>query len=204
MAKHPHRRGKSHKRRSDYLEIRNRILIICEGQKTEPNYFRRFPQSKVFAVTVHGAGMNTDALVIKALEKKQEAIRKQVPYNEVWCVFDRDSFTPDHFNRALDLGESRGIRIAYSNQAFELWYLLHFDFHTSSIDRKRYAQMLSERLRIKYKKNHAGMYDALLPKQKDAIRNAEKLLQSHKGKHPCKCDPSTTVHHLVCRLNQMV
>jgi hypothetical protein len=41
------------------LEIREkkpRILIACEGGKTEPNYFRAFRPANV---VVHGLGMNT-------------------------------------------------------------------------------------------------------------------------------------------------
>jgi hypothetical protein len=178
-------------------------LILCEGAKTEPLYFRAFPHSKVFSVTVHGEGMNTDSLVERAKTRKHQAERRKQPFNEVWCVFDRDSFSISNFNRALRLGESYGIRIAYSNQAFELWYLLHFDFHTSSIDRRRYKAMLTSRLGLPYKKNHPDIYKILESRQAGAIRNAQALLSHHPAGNPYINDPSTTVHLLVQRLNLM-
>jgi hypothetical protein len=51
---------------------------------------------------------------------KQEAINKKEPYHEVWCVFDKDSFLPQDFNGAIQLAKSNRIRVAYSNEAFEL------------------------------------------------------------------------------------
>ena len=34
-------------RRVDELPIRQRFLIVCEGEKTEPNYFKKIPRSTV-------------------------------------------------------------------------------------------------------------------------------------------------------------
>jgi hypothetical protein len=36
-------RKRDYSRRVDTRSIRDRILILCEGEKTEPNYFRKFP-----------------------------------------------------------------------------------------------------------------------------------------------------------------
>ena len=204
MARNPSRRSKHHKRKVDYRELRTRILIVCEGAKTEPLYFRGFPQSKVVSVTVKGDGMNTDSLVESAAKRKRDEEHRGNPYNEVWCVFDRDSFSADKFNRAFAIAKKLEIRIAYSNQAFELWYLLHFDFHTASIERRRYAKLLDSKLGFKYRKNDPSMYGALLQHQTVAIRNAENLLRHHGNTRFYENDPSTTVHRLVIRLNQLV
>src|SRR4051812_24536345 len=108
------------RRRADNREESHRFLLVCEGEKTEPNYFRAF-RVPGLDLRVHGAGDNTKNLVLIADE-----LRSQDEYDQVWCVFDRDSFPADRFNAALEMAQSRGIRVAYSNEAFELWYLLHF------------------------------------------------------------------------------
>ena len=40
-----------------------------------------------------------------------------------------DSNTPQNFNAAIELAESRNFGVAYSNQAFEYWLILHFEDH---------------------------------------------------------------------------
>jgi hypothetical protein len=158
----------------------NVFLIVCEGEKTEPNYFISFPvDKKIIEVDIKGLGANTDSLVKKAIELKNSAIKSRSPYVQVWCVFDRDSFSPQNFNNAFALAEQNQIRIAYSNEAFELWYLLHFNYHDAGIAREQYVEKLDRLLEEKYLKNSELMYKKLLDKQESAIRNAKRLFNSY-------------------------
>jgi hypothetical protein len=152
---------------------------------------------------VVGAGANTDSLVERAIGLKLDEISRSEPYNEVWCVFDRDSFSAQQFNRARQLAASHRIHVAVSNQCFELWYLLHFCYLDTAVDRKHYIKKLSTHLGARYKKNSTTMYDTLLDKQGTAMRNAERLLECYCPHNPEKADPSTTVHKLVKRLNEL-
>jgi hypothetical protein len=61
------------------------FLIVCEGAKTEPNYFRSFPVSTRPEITIIGAGCETIAVVNKAIE-----LMENQKFDRVWCVFDRD------------------------------------------------------------------------------------------------------------------
>jgi len=106
------------------------------------------------------------------------------------------------FNNAITLAQKRGMRAAYSNQAFEIWYLLHFHYHDTALSRDLYGDKLSECLEIKYEKNSINMFELLESKQNDAIRNAERLLQSYNPHNPARDNPCTTVHYLVQELNQ--
>jgi hypothetical protein len=184
---------------------RTKILIVCEGAKTEPNYFRGFPVDKeVVDVQIEGEGLNTDVLVERAMEMSRRAVALKRPYNQVWCVFDRDSFPGDSFNRALQLARGNRIRVAYSNEAFELWYLLHFVFHDTGVTRGKYCEMLTVRLGREYQKNDPTMYETLLSMQGVATRNAGTLLSRYKPCNPAKDNPSTTVHELVEELGRFV
>jgi hypothetical protein len=51
-------------RRENIRPLR-RFLIVCEGEKTEPNYFRTFPENpEVYdAIDIYGTGYNTVSLV---------------------------------------------------------------------------------------------------------------------------------------------
>ena len=182
---------------------REKILIVCEGKKTEPNYFAKFPvNTEIVEVEIQGTGCVADSVIEKAIELMKTAERKNTPYNQVWCVFDRDSNPPHNFNRAFQLADGNKIRIAYSNEAFELWYILHFNYHTTGSNRDWYLQKLDGLLDRKYEKNSPDMYDRLISKQQAAINNAERLLQGYPQYNPEQNNPSTTVHKLVQELNR--
>ena len=151
-------------------EQRKWFLIVCEGEKTEPNYFKSFPVNKeVIDLEIYGEGQNTKTLVDRAIELKDEGKYNADNNDEVWCVFDRDSFPAKNFNVAMTNAQHNGINLAYSNQAFELWYLLHFHYYDTAIFRKDYKKMLTKLLGHKYEKNSTKIYEELKDKQEAAI-----------------------------------
>lgn len=182
---------------------KKRILIVCEGKKTEPNYFKSFPITSV-KVEIFGDGFNTKSLVVYAKKKSDQARREKLPYDQVWCVFDRDSFSPEQFNTAIHMAESYGFKTAYSNEAFELWYILHFEYLTTGLNRDRYKEKLTQHFEKEYKKNSLDMYDILLSRQDVALKNAKRLFATHVNLTPADMKPSTTVHLLVEELNALI
>lgn len=182
-------------------EPKERILVVCEGEKTEPNYFRAFRVTSA-TVIVKGLGTNTKKLVSAALELKEKAIREDIPYDQVWCVFDRDSFSSTDFNDAMQIAAKNNIEVAYSNEAFEVWYLLHFSYFHVGVSRHSYEQKLTRNLGQQYEKNSTSMYEVLLDKQALAIKYAKKLLGNYLSPNPEKDNPSTTVFKLVEELNK--
>jgi hypothetical protein len=191
--------GRSYSERNvETRDLIERFLIVCEGEKTEPNYFRSFRVPKE-VIDIYGLGDNTIGLVEKAVEFK-----KQGDYDQSWCVFDRDSFPAEHFNAALDLAKKNKIQVAYSNEAFELWYLLHFHSYDTGIPRSDYIKKLTKSLERKYEKNSETIYEELEIRQPDAIRNARRLLEQYDPPNPERDNPSTTVHLLVEQLNRFI
>lgn len=84
------------KRKKEVLRPAQTFLIICEGEKTEPNYFRAFNLSNA-TIEVDGTGRNTKSL-IKYIEKTYE-IKE---FDQVRAVFDKDSFSDENFNAATE------------------------------------------------------------------------------------------------------
>ena len=190
------------------VKSRRWFLIVCEGEKTEPNYFKSFPvDTKVIKLDIKGEGKNTKSLVKKAIEWKN---KDEYDENDrFWCVFDRDknpknSNDAQNFNAAITLARNNGIDVAYSNDAFELWYLLHFHFYNTGTSRKDYPDKLTELLGHKYQKNSETIYEELKDKQQDAIKHAKLLLQKYDRPNPETENPSTTVHLLVEELNSFI
>lgn len=178
-----------------------RILIVCEGEKTEPNYFQRFRVTSA-VIEIVGKGYNTLSLVKEAVRLKELARENDEPYDQVWCVFDRDSFPAHNVDNAWQLASNKELRTALSNEAFELWFLLHFDYITSAHTRQEYQDMLSDRLGRRYEKNDHRIYEDLLQRQEQAIENAGKLISLYNQRHPSLDNPCTEVHELVIELNR--
>jgi hypothetical protein len=187
-------------RKVNTREVKQRFLIVCEGEKTEPNYFRSFRVPRnVVEVDIQGLGASPTRLVESA-----KKLNKQEDYDQVWCVFDRDSWTAQDFNNAIQCAYREGFKVAYSNEAFELWYVLHFEFLNTGIPRCDYFKKLDFLLQRKYKKNSERIYDELFNNQSNAIGNAVKLLNQYNPPSPEKDNPSTTVHLLVQELNRFI
>lgn len=186
-------------RKTGTRALLRRILVVCEGAKTEPNYFKSFDAAAITAtVDVRGEGKNTTSLVDSAAEIVRKARESGRPYDEVWAVFDRDSFLPEAFNEAVRRAEAAGMRTAWSNEAFELWYLLHFDYIDAAISRSRYGGMLADKLGFPYAKNATDMRARLRAREPDAIRNAKLLHSSYSSETPpASAFPCTTVYRLV-------
>lgn len=122
------------------------ILIVCEGENTEPSYFNQFRLSSAKVIPM-GEGFNTVSLVRRAL-----VLNEMEKYDQVWCVFDADP-KPDNpnqatnFNSAIQIADANGFGVAYSNQAFEYWIILHFNDHQGgAMDRSSYDDKINKLL----------------------------------------------------------
>lgn len=191
---------------SGVREVKQTFLIICEGVNTEPDYFNAFRLTSANVKAI-GQGMGTVALVQKAINIKEQEKQKGRTYNQNWVVFDKDDFPDDDFNAAITLARKNGFEVAYSNQAFEYWFLLHFNLYQGALHRSRYEKMLSVLLGFSYTKK-AGvsnkMFNVLLSKQSQAISYAKVIMQQHTNDNPAQEESSTTVYLLVEELNKYI
>ena len=125
------------------LSPRPRILVLCEGTKTEPKYFkdwRHETRNAMVSVEIVGEGVVPKTLVERAVKLKRDAEREArrtrdsfQRYDEIWCVFDRDEHP--RFHEAMQQAKDNGILLATSNPSFELWLLLHYQKVTAHIER---------------------------------------------------------------------
>ena len=206
-------------RRQENKRKENKIIyIFTEGEATEPIYFGYKKKEveteirrKSIKIEIKGTGYNTLGLVDFAINYiNNEKI--DLTLDDCWIVFDKDDFNKD-FNRAISKAQKSKLKVAYSNEAFELWFLLHFNFMDSAIGRADYNNKLTENYR-KITKDKKYKYDKvrnLLPlieiiknKESIAIKNAKKLLKQYSTETSfLKKNPSTTVHLLVEDLNKL-
>ena len=197
-------------------QIRKRYLLVCEGEKTEPFYFKGLERylKPGIAIIAIGKGRNTLTLVDQAIaEQKRLSDRGEGP-DEVWVVMDRDSFPAANFDNAIHKCEAysfttpdkekKNFKCAWSNESFELWYLLHFDNQVASIGRRAINKRISSLFGIKYDKAEEHIYEVLQEKggnEQMASRRAEALL--NQAIQPfSKANPATRVFELIKELNK--
>lgn len=190
------------------MEVICRILIVCEGEKTEPNYFRSFGRINrggvVYNIECEGGKINTVQVVNKAIELRDQAEKENKPYDSVWAVFDKDSFPAKDFNAAIQKAESNNINCAWSNEAFELWYIFHFVNRTTPMSRKEYQKAITAHISkhkrgYSYQKNDSDMHSYLIKygDEAKAIKFAEAQAKSFNHNRFAEHEPSTWVYRLV-------
>ncbi|MBP7741336.1 MAG: RloB domain-containing protein [Candidatus Pacebacteria bacterium] len=182
------------------------IAIFTDGEKTETNYFLglckelRLVAVRLKSDYVHleGTGFDPVTLVTHAVERAGD-------YDETWVVFDRDDHT-NKFDNAIALANTHGVKVAYSNECFELWLILHFERLETDIGRNQYFQKLGTLLGRKYRKNDIEIFNMVKSREGVAIRTSKSLEKMHddNGVIPShKRAPSTTVFRLVERLREL-
>lgn len=193
------------RRRRPFLEPRLRVLVICEGKVTEPQYFeafRREERNRLVDVVIDNASGVPKTLVERAVvrKKRAELDAKQahddnLKYDEVWCVFDVDEHPnlPDARQQARD----NGIKLAVSNPCFELWLLLHFTDQTAHIERGAAKASLRNYIRDYHK--HVP-FESLRSGYEDAVRRAKVIERRAKEGGDENGNPTASVYKLTERI----
>ena len=202
-------------RAAPQLDKKPLILIVCEGENTEPSYLNRFRVSSATVKPV-GTGYNTISLVNKAIQ-----LTKEKQYDQVWCVFDKDDFSENDFNNAIQIAQTNSFGVAYSNQSFEYWLILHFDDHQGGgMHRDDYNEKINDLLKpfnVTYDGNDSkvvtedffelldGIDEKTKKKRVDlAIKRAERNYNQFDHSNPAREESSTTVFRLAKELLKYV
>lgn len=219
------------------------FIIFCEDENSEQLYFKSFENDKIKVNTI-GPYNSMYKNVSKAISycvdeglllKADSCYEKNSDGYEIWCVFDRDvdeetkTLTNVDFNLSISTAENNSVNVAWSNDAFELWILLHL-FDISS-ETQNFLKRTDYYLKLKdYFENHQSPNEDLkkilkhppfyykkhmksknnfknivlpeiLPKVNDAIVNAQKLEAFHSAQNDLSAkSPCTMVHKLVINL----
>jgi len=204
----------AHRRKKATQALYERVLIVCEGEKTEPYYLkglrtslRLHPANVVIADKK--SGLDPKGLVEYALEE----LKKDSDFNHVFCVFDRDKHRT--YDAALDKIRSKRLKgdtklhPIISIPCFEIWILLHFNYTTApfqaAADDSNCALVVRE-LRKEgripgYEKGIAKVFDLTVDNIDTAILRAKRLEQFHLTSGVD--NPSTKMYQLVEHLRGM-
>ncbi len=190
------------KRRHPTREPKQRILVVCEGEKTEPCYLKDFqhhernPLVHIEVADAHGVPLT---VVEKAIELRRNAEAEakaqhdvNLQFDSVWGIFDVD----DHprVQEAKQMAKAAGIELAISNPCFELWALLHFQDQHAHVERDKVASVLKAHI-----PGYGKVLDFELMKDRyqEALRrarelDAEAIRYSEPGRNPTTGMPRLT------------
>ncbi|MBC5626608.1 RloB domain-containing protein [Clostridium sp. NSJ-49] len=206
--------GREGRRKSRKISVRDErpetCLIITEGTETEVNYFEnmkkiinnRYRNREIqenYPIKVEGKGRSTSVLVNEAIKRKNRE-----NFSKVWVVFDKDDNSD--FDVAIKLAKENNIEVAWSNESFELWLLLHFQDLSVGIKRNQYLSNLNNHFKNNninngiYNKNISNIFDVMLDKVDMAIMRSEKLRKYYhrqSEQNASNMNPGTTVDILV-------
>lgn len=188
-------------RRAPWREPKPRILCVCEGALTEPQYLRavtaHYRNPRVNVIIEPGAGVPR-TLVERAKQRKRdaEASAKQqaddnLIFDQVWCVHDVD----DHprLDEARVMARDNGIELAVSNPSFELWLLLHLRENPGARHRRDVARLLKQLL-PNYDKR--VIFEHFVHGYEDAVKRARRLDEMAEQEGDRGRNPTTGVWRL--------
>lgn len=188
------------------------VLILCEGEKTEPEYLKGLRKAcelnPANVVIVPAEGNDPVSIVKQAIARCRSFPGE---FDRVFCVFDRDGHA--NYQEALELatnsplGKKGILRAITSVPCFEIWVLLHYAFSSApfmaSGGRSACDNVVAAiRNHLPgYQKAFMGVFDDLLPRLDTAVaRGGQLALHNHEtGSH----NPATRVHELVIYLRSL-
>ena len=173
-------------RRPPSRNTARKILIACEGSKTEPGYFESIRQdlrSSILEIIILPPKGKTDpySIIERAIEKRKE-MRSDCRWLEgdtAWAVFDGDEHIEKsiaNWRSAIDRAKSQKIQLAITNPSFELWYLIHFRDQFGQINRNRAIALLKDYI-PNYDKSKCFYPEPLKHLTHDAIKRAERMAE---------------------------
>ena len=210
MAKRkPKQATTTQRRQSNRLLSNERVLIVCEGTKTEKHYFedlrRVYGLSAVtLEVVSSSSGFNAKNILHDTRKRFERAKERGDKFTHVYCVFDRDDeygANAGFRDVVNEIRKTKDFYAAYSIPSFEFWLLLYFTYTRQCFES---SQQVFEKLQKHYKayqKNHTSLFRELEVHLDNALDHADRCLQKVKD-----CDehnPSTMVHELVRFLQKL-
>lgn len=198
-------RRDSLRRRKPRLEPRPRVLIVCEGKKTEPLYLTdvsREEEVRLVEIVIEKGAGTPKSVVERAVAMKRDAEKDAarradnlLRYDEVWCVFDVDEHPM--LKEAQQQARDNDVKLAISNPCIELWFVLHFQEQTAYIHRHDVQRICREHLKG-YKKE--PKYADLRDHYSEAVERSAKLDERHVRDGQPGANPSSSMYRLTERL----
>jgi len=207
---HFHKKRTSRNTKKQQVE-KKKVLISLEDTKSSKYYFEKLVQDKNLSGEVIFAkhiGTDPESVVEAIVNHLSD---KTKTYEKKWVIIDKDDYSKDQINGAIQRAKDLDICVAISNEEYELWILLHFISVTAHINRadlnKKLNVIFKDKFNKEYSKSSQDVYQLIVGLQEEAIKNAKNLVKLHIKDNakvtPFSDNPLTTVYQLVECLNTL-
>lgn len=190
--------------------LRRRLLVVTQGEVTEPVYFEMLKRiHREVVVVVEACPKSPPQMLDTALAIKAKAARsREERYDAVWVVFDTEERPDPAVLRQLrQRADQHGVQLAWSNPCFEVWLTLHLAFSQAQLMTATAAIRQLTALLPSYAKDRRSAERSmatLIPQVATALTNAVRLREGHvtrnAGEFP---NPATDVDLLVRSIAQV-
>ena len=132
----------------------NLFFVFYNGEVTESQYFKSLSddlagKGNIRSQFLHLAFVHgSPEQVVQAALNDVNCHRREYSANSddvIWVVFDKDDFE-ENYSEAISVARQENISVAYSNECFELWLLLHFQEQKTPIGRTDLTELLRRKL----------------------------------------------------------
>ena len=188
---------------------KSKILIAAEGKnKTEKTYFSNFENGKKPYNITYARGNNTDPLkLVKMLIKEIDNLKLDLQDDDIaYCIFDTDVDPNKNkiIEETIQLAKTHNIKIITSSPCFELWFLLHYEYTTASMNNEDVIKRLKSHY-SNYSKN-CNIYPVISSKTKIAYDSAKKLekyqIDNSRNIKSVDANPHTDVYQIIDELEK--
>ena len=198
------KKSRSFQRSLGERRYRRMFLVVSEGEKTEPEYFRLLGKM-CGDVSVRCVGnlrhKSAPQHLLSWMEEKlkNESMKES---DEAWLVVDRDQWNKEHLEKLCRWTQNNkdtyAKKLAISNPKFEYWLLLHFENGAKSKTAKKCIKKLQQ---------YCPQYDKGITKKEFTLDLVKDAMQHAKEQDKPRCNGVprqgiTTVYRLVERILQ--
>ncbi|MGP8331246.1 MAG: RloB family protein [Methanosarcinaceae archaeon] len=192
----------NHSRKTRTRARHKLLVIVCEGEKTERNYFKQYRKRGCgLQIETPNTKYTDPANLVKFAKgqiKKYDLDLKNG--DDIWCVFDCNgniNINTQIISACKNAGKS--VKIGMSNPSFEMWYLLHYEYYGHPLNNHDLMNRLKKYI-PEYLKN-GDYFELLLSRRETAIKNAKKLKSLHESNEinifSIESNPSTYIYKIV-------
>jgi len=202
--------GKAKRRQIGKREPYDRVLIVCEGEKTEPRYLDDLRHDlRLASANIEVTG-DSDPDPLSVVDYGLKRFRKDGEYDRVYFVIDRDTHPKHNLDQAARrIRDARKDKISahliISYPCFEYWILLHFEEsargYTAPASPCRQVIKDVRGHLPNYGKGMTGLFDETKPNLDTAIDRAERRWKE--ARSTGRMNPCTRVHQLVTYLQDI-
>lgn len=211
MARRPTRKRR---RRRQYSP---RLIVVCEGQKTEYEYLTRLNQARKrpdgpVVVPLRGCGGDPAGVVERAIRERDNDRRggkfDRAQGDRAYVLLDVEPHDPGRapaLDKALGLAREQDVCVLLSNPSFEFWLLCHIISPEDACRAFPNPAELDSELRRRFDDHgkddlhrNPDLFDRLLPEAEHAVTVARHVHEKHHSNAAVRqANACTAVYQLV-------